>query len=357
MHRIEVNTKVRSTLALLLYLLLHSGCELGSSAEQSNPDGKPDANAPDAVIDSSPDGGSDGPGAMDGGPNTLDGGSTGIAISSIDQPNTVDVGVWNLQWYGDFEYGPGDDEAQQANVKAILGALEFDIVGLVEVISETAFEELVLDLPGYQGVLVTDPRVSEGAEHYWSREQKVALVFRNRFELVSARAILTENDWDFAGRPPLEVQLQFTEAGESRTLVVIVAHFKALPNADGYTRRVAAAEALESYLTSEYPTRWVLVLGDFNDDIDTSTYAGQESPFASLVANPDYRFATDELTENGISTTTNFPSTIDHHLVTDDLAERFVEGSAQVLRVDEAVEGFAQTTSDHYPVLTRFDLR
>ncbi len=58
-----------------------------------------------------------------------------------------------------------------------------------------------------------------------------------------------------------------------------------------------------------------------------------------------------------MSTTTNFASTIDHHLITDDLAERFVEGSARVLRIDEQVEDYAETTSDHYPVLTRYDLR
>ena len=40
-----------------------------------------------------------------------------------------------------------------------------------------------------------------------------------------------------------------------------------------------------------------------------------------------------------------------------DQSERFVEGSARVLRVDEHVEAYAETTSDHYPVLTRYDLR
>src|SRR5688500_6985932 len=118
----------------------------------------------------------------------------------------------------------------------------------------------------------------------------------------------------------MEVTLSFTEDGRARTLVVLVAHFKAMANRDGYERRLAAAAALKEFLDTEYPTRWVLVVGDLNDDIDASTYAGRPSPFAPLVDDPGYRFTTDTLTDSGISTTVTFSSTIDHHLATDDLA-------------------------------------
>jgi endonuclease/exonuclease/phosphatase family metal-dependent hydrolase len=289
--------------------------------------------------------------------SAADGGVTSEPVASIDQPDTVDVGVWNLEWYGDLTHGPVDEETQQDNVRTILSTLQFDLVGLVEIVSPDAFEMLLDGLPGFGGVLVTDPIVSQGSEYYRPREQKVALVFRDRFEVVSARVILTDHSWDFAGRPPLEVKLRFWEAGKPRTLVVVIAHFKAMATAAGHERRATAAVALEAFLSQEYPTRWVLVLGDFNDDIDTSTYAGHESPFASLVESPDYRFATEALSADGISTTTHYPSTIDHHLITNDLAERFVEGSARVLRVDRDIEDYADTTSDHYPVLTRYDLR
>ena len=35
----------------------------------------------------------------------------------------------------------------------------------------------------------------------------------------------------------MEVKLSFPEDGAPRTLVVLVAHFKAMANVDGYTRR------------------------------------------------------------------------------------------------------------------------
>lgn len=327
--------KARFLLALLV-LSFHTGCE-DSLLEQESGDVPSEA--------------------ADGKADAVNEGGLGPGLRSLDEPETVDVGVWNLAWFGDEEHGPSDEQLQQHNVATVLAALRFDILGLVEVVSEDAFSRLLADLPGYHGLLVTDPSVALGSEFYWSGEQKVALLVRDRFEIESARVILPEHAWDFGGRPPMEVKLRFWEDGKRRTLVVIVAHFKAMASADGYARRVASAAALEDFLSSEYPTRWVMVIGDFNDDIDTSTYFGHASPFAQLADSPNYRFATDALSEDGVATTTHFSATIDHHLVTDDLAERFVEGSARVLRVDAHIEDYDQSTSDHYPVLTRYDLR
>ena len=283
--------------------------------------------------------------------------SAELKVPREERADTVDVGSWNVEWFGDPLNGPADEAKQQANVARVLAQLDLDLVGLVEVVSEEAFAALMAKLPGHRGLLVTDPRVTGGAQYYSAREQKVALVYRQRFTVDSARVVLTEAAWSFAGRPPLEVKLSFSENGKPRTLVVLVAHFKAMANLDGYQRRVTAAAALKQHLDAQYPRSWVLVVGDLNDDIDTSTYRGSPSPFGPLVADPGYRFTTDALSAAHTSTTVNFSSTIDHHLVTSQLAQRFVAGSARVLRVDGYVPGYGTNTTDHYPVLTRYDLR
>jgi endonuclease/exonuclease/phosphatase family metal-dependent hydrolase len=240
----------------------------------------------------------------------------------------------------------------------VLKETNLDLVGLVEVVSEDAFKTLLAGLPAYDGLLVTDPRVEGGTTNYSAREQKVALLYKKRFTVDSARLVVTEQSYAFAGRPPMEVHLSFTEGGAPRTLVVLVAHFKAMANYDGYTRRITAANALKLFLDQTYPTRWVLVVGDLNDDIDVSTYQHKTSPFAPFVSDSaNYRFTTDALTTAGISTTATFSSTIDHHLATDELARRFVDGSAKVLRPDGWVTDYVLKTSDHYPVVTRYDLR
>jgi len=274
-----------------------------------------------------------------------------IAVPSEDRPDSVDVGSWNVEWYGDPLHGPSPEWRQQANVERVVRQLDLDLLGLVEVVSPEAFAELVAQLPGHAGVLSDDPAF------YGAGEQKVGLVYRSRFTVDSTKLILTDQSYAFAGRPPLEVKLSFQEDGRPRTLVVIVAHFKAMADYDGWSRRRTAARALKTYLDATYPSRWVLVVGDLNDDLDASTYRGRESPFSELVQSPEYRFTTAALTEAGIATTVEFPNTIDHHLATDELAARYVDGSAHVVRLEGFVRQYGTSTSDHYPVVTRYDLR
>lgn len=280
-----------------------------------------------------------------------------LRVPSQDFPGLVDLGSWNVEWFGAPDDGPADEALQQANVRKVLRQTDLDLVGLVEVVSPEAFATLLAGLPNHDGLLVTDPRVEGGASWYSANEQKVALLFKKRFHVESARVVLTEVAYQFGGRPPLEVKLSFEEGGAPRTLVVLVAHFKAMANADGYARRTAAADALHAWLDATYPTRWVAVVGDWNDDLDRSTYRGSVSPFDVFTTDPSYRFTTDALTATNQATTATFSSTIDHHLVTDELARRFVDGSAVVLHPESVVPNYATTTSDHYPVVTRYDLR
>lgn len=278
-------------------------------------------------------------------------------IPSQDRPETVDVGSWNVEWFGDAEEGPADEAKQQANVARVLRETDLDLVGLVEVVSEQALRDAVATMPGHAVLNVTDALVENGAAYYRPSEQKVALVYKTRFTVESARVVLTEASTLFAGRPPLEVKLRWAESGRARTMIVVVAHFKAMANWDGWNRRTQAAAALKTWLDATYASRWVLVIGDFNDDLDASTYWGRTSPFANFTADPAYRFTTDALTAGQIPTTVHYANTIDHHLATNELAARFVEGSAQVIGVDAFITGYGETTSDHYPVLTRYDLR
>lgn len=272
-------------------------------------------------------------------------------------PDTVDIGCWNVEWFGAPDRGPADEPLQLDNVAAVLGTMELDLIGLVEVVSEQAFAELVARLPGYQGLLVTDLRVVGGRDAYGRDEQKVALLMSDRFEVAAARVILADQSWVFAGRPPLEVSLAFFEQGRRRTLDVVVVHFKAMADADGYQRRTRAAAALQGWLDTDHAYDWALVVGDFNDDLDASTWQGRASPFAELAEDPRYRFTTAALSAASVSTTVWHGATIDHHLATASLGRRFVEGSAEVVRPDGWVAAYDDTTSDHYPVLTRYDLR
>ena len=273
--------------------------------------------------------------------------------------STLDFGTWNIEWFGDTGNGPSNETLQLENVRDVIAGTDLDIWGVQEVVSETHFRSLVSQLSGYAGFLANDPSVTDGAAYYSdfsNTEQKVGLVYKTSVATVqSARIILTAYDYEFAGRPPLEVKLSATVNGTTENLMVIVLHAKAGTGGTDYDRRKRGAEALKAYLDSTYPSQKVIVIGDFNDDVDASIVRPKASPYANFVADSaDYRFPTGALSAAGVSSTVNYSDVVDHHLGTDEFWSAYVAGSAEVLRVDQYIADYGQTTSDHYPVATRY---
>ncbi|HEX4935397.1 MAG TPA: endonuclease/exonuclease/phosphatase family protein [Gemmatimonadaceae bacterium] len=280
-------------------------------------------------------------------------------IPSRGTATQLDVASWNIEWFGAPSNGPTDEGLQLAHARDVIRGTDADIWGLVEVVDGAAWDRLGAGLPGYTGVLANDRIVAGGAASYGSKEQKVGVLFKSRVAtLVRARVILAGDDIAFAGRPPLEVTLRVTLNGVTEDLVVIVLHMKAFADRASWQRRRAAAGLLQHYLDTTWPTQKVIVIGDWNDDVDTSITRGSPTPFASLVAAPHrYRFLTARLSERRIASTTGYRELIDHHLATDELASAEVPRSAEVYRVDAFIPAYSETTSDHFPVLTHFTMR
>ena len=172
--------------------------------------------------------------------------------------------------------------------------------------------------------------------------------------------MLASNDVSFAGRPPLEVTLRVTLDGVTQNIVVLVIHMKAFTDAESWQRRVDASVALKAYLDATYPTQRVIVVGDWNDDLDVSIAPGKRSPYENFVTDPlRYAFPTQELSVSRIPTTVGFADAIDHHLVSNELAALVQAGSVRVVRLDKVITGYDQITSDHYhyPVVVSYRMR
>jgi endonuclease/exonuclease/phosphatase family metal-dependent hydrolase len=208
----------------------------------------------------------------------------------------------------------------------------------------------VAGLLGYAIVVADDPQVVDGARYYSAAEQKVALMYRPDLAIVThAELILTEAATDFGGRPPLHVDVTLRSGV---TLGIVVVHFKAFADADGYARRTRAALALDAWLDARPATEKLAVVGDWNDDIDVSIYEGKETPLAPVVADaPAYTFVTAALSARGLSSTVHGNAFIDHHLLSAALRAHVTE-TPELVRADAWVPDCADTTSDHWPVLT-----
>ena len=271
---------------------------------------------------------------------------------------TLDVGTWNIEWFGSPSHGPVDDSLQLVRAAAALESLEVDLWGLVEIVDPTDWEKLLNRLPEYTGVLATDAAVAGGSDAYYLEEQKPALLVRSgRAEILSARIVLPELDHAFAGRPPLEASVRTWIGVDTVDLTVLVVHMKAGADADDRVRRATAADALKRYLDTTHPESPVLVIGDFNDDVDVSIHPGSPTPYAAFVADTArWGFLTAALSEEGRSSTTGYPDMVDHQLGSDEARALYVSGSAAVVKLDDWIPSYDRTTSDHYPVVTALRL-
>lgn len=272
---------------------------------------------------------------------------------------TLDIASWNIEWFGDTSNGPTNESLQLQNARAVIAGADFDIWGVAEIVSLAQWNNLKAQLPGYSGFLAKEPNVINGAAFYsgfGGTEQNVGILYKTSIATVTdARVILTANDFDFAGRPPLQVTLRVMLNGAIENIVVIILHAKCCSDSDSWTRRRNASNALKSYLDTNFPTQKVWVIGDFNDDVDTSITPQRASPYANFVNDAaDYRFPTQALSASGISSTTSFPDTIDHHLNTNEANATYINGTVEVFRVDQFIPNYDATTSDHFPVLTRY---
>lgn len=270
--------------------------------------------------------------------------------------STLDVASWNIEWFGSTGNGPTDESLQLANARDIISGADMDVWGVAEIVDQTHWNNLESQLTGYTGFLAGESVVTGGSTYYGGTEQKVGLLYKSSMAtLLGAKIILTAYDSDFAGRPPLEVKLRMSLNGATEDVVFIVLHAKAFNDDASWQRRANASAALKSYLDATYPTQKVFVVGDFNDDVDTSITAGKVSPYKNFVDDAArYTFPTRALSDAGISSTTTYKETIDHHLITNEANATFVAGSVQVYRVDSYVANYDASTSDHYPVLTRY---
>jgi endonuclease/exonuclease/phosphatase family metal-dependent hydrolase len=290
-------------------------------------------------------------------PRAVPGGPSLVVVPAQGTAATLDVGSWNVEWFGDAANGPSNDALQLSNVKDVIAGADLDVWGLEEVVDAVEWNSLKSQLPGYTGILANDASVTSGSTFYSASEQKVGLLFRSSIaSVVSSKIILTAFDSDFAGRPPLEVKLHVTLNGGSEDIVFIVLHMKAFNDVTSWQRRQNAAVALKNYIDTSYPTQKVVVLGDWNDDVDTSITPGEPSPYANFVSDAArYTYPTKALSDAGVASTVSFSDMIDHHLDSNEMFASYVAGSAQVFRADSYIASYGTTTTDHYPVITRYN--
>lgn len=285
-----------------------------------------------------------------------------LTIYAVGEAPAIEVASWNIEWFGDGTNGPSDETRQLQNATAVIADAGFDVWGVAEIVSPTQFDALVSGITGYAGVLATE--VSNAGSHYAADEQKLGFIYdAARVSVISSSLILTGNSYEFAGRPPLQILARLTAGSVQEDVTFIVVHLKAGATEADRTRRVSAASLLKTHIDNGLSTAKVMVIGDFNDDVDESIVWGGagylDTPFRSIVDDAaDYGFVTASLSQAGKSSTASYDDMIDHHLTTNPMRS-LLSGDPEVVRPDlwaQPVASYATTTSDHYPVVSRYRL-
>ena len=292
--------------------------------------------------------------------------------TSIDPATTLEVVNWNVEWFGSAGFGPTNEHQQEQNVRTILQQMNADIYALSEVVDEARLARVVSELDGYSYVIgnfgshVNPPDPSGGSV---ADAQKLAFVYKTSvFSNVTARPFINNqntsstsyNNWS-SGRYPFLMSADVTLNCVTKPVSFILVHAKAntSPTNVSYARRQAAAVELHDSLETYFADAHVIVLGDFNDDLDRTITDGINPPVSSYKVftddHADFFSPTLALSEAGKKSTVSYNDVIDHVMITNDIQPYYIPGSATIL-TDAAnlVNNYGSTTSDHYPVFTRY---
>jgi hypothetical protein len=328
--------------------------------------------------------------------------------ATIDVNRTFDIVTLNLEWFGSTTQGPTNETLQLNNAAALLVNLNADVYNLIEISNTTAFTNLIAEMntrtaPGtFAGVIsnFTSQTFNDPAA------QRPAFIYRTAtVSPVSHRALMTTTQtpptgttfvnpnvtsanypggdptrfWA-SGRLPFLLVADVTIAGTTRRLHLVNVHARAngseSSSSPRYAMRRFDVEALKDTLDTHFPTANIIMSGDYNDDVDftvaTSPFSTPQYPnpgtttsYISYNNDPlNYRTVSRSLSDAGLRTFITFENVIDHIMISNELYNDYLPASERVVIPNSTLipglpgvtgaSGYEGTTSDHLPVLARF---
>jgi len=259
---------------------------------------------------------------------------------------SLDVATWNIEWF------PKNDQTTVDYVSDIINLLDLDILAIQEVDDTVMFDQMLDDLPLYSGYY----------ESSWFAG--LAYIYKTgSIEINDIYEIYTTSPyWNAFPRSPMVMDVNFM--GEN--YFIINNHFKCCGDGildyddttDEENRRYTAINLLKEYIDVNLSESNVIVLGDLNDDI---AEAPPNNVFQEILDDSiHYRFADLEIAQGNSSEWSfpNWPSHLDHVLITDELFDGINTFEVQTIKIDDYLDGgwneYDQNISDHRPVAIKF---
>ncbi|MFN3800912.1 chitobiase/beta-hexosaminidase C-terminal domain-containing protein [Belliella pelovolcani] len=303
--------------------------------------------------------------------------------ATIDKDDSFNVVNWNIEWFGSTNsgQGPTNVDLQLQNVKTVIEDLDADVYAFQEITNLDKFYELVDALPGYRGFHST--AVSQAGS--FEEAQKLTYLYKTtRVDSVSTRVLLQGvNTADLEGYPdanrsrfwasgrlPYLFDIKTNINGVQQNITLVNVHTRSngggeSAGAQRYAMRRYDVNVLKDSLDTYYGDVPLIILGDFNDDLD-ETVADQTAPtvntsetsFINYINDPEnYTPITLSLSNAGLRTFPSFENVIDHQIISNELNDNWIVNSERIVAPYDLIPNYDNTTSDHLPIKTRFILR
>lgn len=268
----------------------------------------------------------------------------GIEDLEFGTENSFEVLTWNIEQF------PKNGNTTVDYVIDIIEALDVDVLALQEISDIDTFNAMVDQLSPYEGYL----------ESIWFGG--LAYIYKSdTIEINAFYEIYTTSEyWNYFPRSPMVMEL--TYLGEE--FILINNHFKCCGDGlldvnndnDEETRRYFASTLLKEYIDSNWEDKNVILLGDLNDDLTDTEGNNVFQMFLDDATN--YLFTDYEIASGSSEhwSFPNWPSHLDHILITNELFEAFNNANAavQTIKIDDYLPGgwneYDSNISDHRPV-------
>jgi len=250
---------------------------------------------------------------------------------SVLSDTTIDIVTWNIEQF------PKEGTSTINLLKEMMSVMDADIIAVQEINSQSNFNSLVSQLPGYAGKLFIEG--SLGVGYIYKTEEITSL----------DNLTLLFSDDSYAFPRPAVLTTATHVSGQELKLINI--HLKCCDDGNSIDRRLQASVKLKNYIDQNLSNASVIVLGDYNEDLTQPEGNNVLTNFINDAA--DYRFADLDIAEGSSSfwSYPSWPSHLDHILITNELFDQVYV--TKTVRFSFCEGSYFDNVSDHYPVMLR----
>ena len=259
-------------------------------------------------------------------------------VPSLNTDKGLEVITWNCEFF------PTANDSTIKALSEIVIDLDADIIAFQEIKRAGWFEKLMQHLPTYNYILSLQASFMD-----------LAIIFKkDLFELESYSELFADNDYNFAGRPPLRANLKHKLSGTEFSIINL--HMKCCDS--GLNRRKKASKMLYNHVIQE-PDSNFIILGDWNDDLKDKN---KEHCFTPFLNDDQFYFANHEIVYDiSQASYPNEPyySFLDHILVNKNFVHVDSINNVMTIPIDQYMNSYTlykKYISDHMPVLLSFNI-